>query len=132
MLNKQARRLLRYGALLVPTLFLSFINIGKVQGDTAEKRHYYTPSKITANNPVNDEYKANNIYLIDFKKFEFTPKLVQIHHNDALLQEEELAEEEQLMLYEIDLGRKPEGLYKIIISDKLGHVVTETFTHKTT
>ena len=51
--------------------------------------------------------------------------------NDALVQEEELAEEEHQLIYEIDLKRKPEGIYKITISDNVGNEITERITHKT-
>ncbi len=132
MLPYNTRKRLKYGALLVPTLLLSIMNIGTVQGDAMDTKYYFTPTTPSSGDKILDNYADQSVYLIDFDRFEFTPSTIQIRLNDALMQVEELAEEEHLMIYEIDLKRKPEGIYTITISDDFGNEISEKITHKTT
>jgi len=133
MLPYSTRKKIKCGALLVPVLLLSFINIGTVLGDTADTKYYFTPSTTPSEGEkILDDYADESIYLIDLHRFEFTPTSIKIRKNNLLLQEEELATEEREMIYEIDLKRKPEGIYTITISDDVGNEITEKITHKTT
>jgi hypothetical protein len=132
MLHYTTRKKLKCSALLVPTLLRSFINIGTVLGDTTETKYYFTPTTTPSiGEKILDVYADQSVYLIDLTRFEFTPTSIQIKMNDALVQEEELAKEEHQLIYEIDLKRKPEGIYKITISDNVGNEITERITHKT-
>ena len=132
MLPYSTRKRLKCAALLIPTLLLSIINIGTVLGDAADSQFYFTPSTTPSTaEKILDDYADQSVYLIDLSRFDFTPTSIQIKMNDALMREEELAEEEHQLIYEIDLKRKPEGIYKITISDDLGNSITERITHKT-
>jgi len=131
-MNKQkTQKWLRIGALLVPTLCLTFINIGTLRGDSSATGYYYTPATSSSDYKIMDDYAKESVYHIDLNSFEFSPSTIQITKDDHLLQDEELAEDEHQSIYEIDLKRMPEGIYKITISDDEGNEVTERIAHKT-
>lgn len=131
MLKQKTQRRLRYGALLVPTLLLTFITFGTAKGDSSATSYYYTPTTNSTDHKIMDDYAKESVYLIDLNAFEFSPTSIQITKGDDLLQDEELAEEEHQWIYEIDLKRMPEGIYKITISDDVGNEITERIAHKT-
>lgn len=131
MRGQKTQKWIRNGALLVPTLMLSIINIGTVRGDATENGYYYTPTSNNSDRKIYDEYADESVYHIDLERFEFNPTTIQITRNDVLLQDEELSEEEHQTIYEIDLKRMPEGIYTIVISDENGNEITERFAHKT-
>jgi len=132
MLPYKTQKRLKCGVLLIPTLLISFINIGTVLGDAEANDHYFTPTESKADQNILSEYANQSIYLIDLDRFGFTPTSIQIRKSDALIQEEQLAEEEHQLIYEIDLKRKPEGIYTITIADDQGNEIVESITHKTT
>jgi len=132
MLTQKTQKWIKKGALLVPTLLLTFINIGTIRGDSSATGYYFTPTTNGSDHKILDDYAKESVYLIDLNSFEFSPTTIQITKDDGLLQDEELAEEEHQWIYEIDLKRMPEGIYKITISDDDGNQVTERIAHKTT